>query len=167
MDRLTFGILAIWNVGPWQCVDCGNRKLLIRCRDDARREINEHQGEPDEPAPIGNFLRTDQSLVHAISDASRYSEKYRAGVVKKLLSSETTVSRICRELNVSELEIQQWIRAWVESELMRCRQAAAISAPARLAAPADGAEHGAAEDDWLSGDITGPVIESQPIRRPR
>ncbi len=168
LDRLTFGILAMWNVGPWRCVDCGNRQMLIERREVARREVSDRPTDHDPPAAIGNFIRTRESLAHAISNGSRFSEKYRAGVVQKLLTSETTVSRVCRDLGVSELEVQQWIRGWVETELLRARESANDSTAVMLLTTPGVPDSDAAAPANQSANFTGPgrVIEIRPTRKP-
>jgi len=159
LDRLSLGVLGWFHVGPWRCVDCSHRQMFVQRDEYALREISDAREADDEKAPVGNFLRTRESLAHAVSDGSRFSEKFRAGVVAKLLDSRTTVSRVCAELGVSELEIQQWIRAWVESEMRRIGNVVG----------GDTVESGKGDgpDQWPA-DIRpeGPVIESQAIRRP-
>lgn len=115
-----FGFLERFKVGPWRCVDCGNRQMFIERRDNARRDINErvNQGS-DNSAPVGNFIRTKDALINSVVDSARFSEKYRAGVVQKLLNRKITLSRVCEDLSISEFEIQRWIRSWVDSELNR------------------------------------------------
>ncbi len=138
LDRLTFSFLERFGIGPWQCVDCNQRQMFVERRTDARRDISERGSErveSGEPAAIGNFIRTEQSLVHAGARSSHFSDKYRAGVVQKLLEGQSTVSRVCGELGVSELEIQQWIKAWVVAELRRLSRSEATSTA--LTTPAD------------------------------
>jgi transposase-like protein len=169
IDRLTLGMFGLWHLvhmGPWRCVDCGHRQLLIRPNADARRRINEKQGAPDETAPVANFIRTQQSLVHTLADTSQYSDKYRAGVVQKLLNGESTVSRVCAELQISELDVQQWIRAWVETELTRAGDASRLAAAGTIVPAGNLPE---TDDDrpltWDRDIRPGRVIESQVVRK--
>lgn len=160
LDCLTLGLLSWFNVGPWRCVDCQNRQLFVQRDEYALREISDARETDDDAAPVGNYLRTRESLAHAAADTGRFSEKFRAGVVNRLLESETTVSRVCSELGVSELEIQQWIRCWVES-VLRTEEA---SRPAPVSNESDEVT---VNQPWSAERRpAGPVIESRAIRRP-
>lgn len=120
LDRMSFSFLEGFNVGPWRCVDCGNRQMFIERFEGARRDIDENEDQGvDANVPVGNFLRTKDSLVHTVVDTARFSEKYRGGVVQKLLDGKITVSKVCGDLAISEFEIQRWIRCWLDSELGR------------------------------------------------
>ncbi len=57
---------------------------------------------------VGNFIRTDQSLVIRRNRASRFSPKYRDGIVQKILLG-TAMADIRRELNLSEQDLVDWI----------------------------------------------------------
>jgi hypothetical protein len=92
LDRMSFSFLERFNVGPWRCVDCGNRQMFIERREDARRDVNENNDKgADASAPVSNFIRTKDALVNTVVNTARFSEKYRAGVVQKLLDGKITV----------------------------------------------------------------------------
>lgn len=128
IDRITLGFLAAFDVGPWRCVDCGNRQMFVQPRRDGKPIVSEAGGSAnDKSGPVGNFIRTRESLVHSVVDSDRFSEKYRAGVVRKILEAKVPISRICSELAVTELEVQRWIRSWLEAELNRMAESARSS----------------------------------------
>jgi transposase-like protein len=165
---MTFGILAYFNIGPWRCVDCGHRQMFIERRESARREISDRAEVDIGPSPVGNFLRTQQSLAHSRSDASRFSEKYRAGIVQKLLNSHTTVSRVCSDLGVSELEIQHWIKAWCESEIRRVQSADHSLSAGLMTTSEDNQQDEPGESaPWMDDSVSGPVIDSEVVRKPK
>ena len=58
---------------------------------------------------VGNFLRSDESLLVRKARANRYSKKFREGVVNRILSGALTISQARKELNVSERDLLDWI----------------------------------------------------------
>ncbi len=161
-DRLTLGAMGLLKIGPWKCVDCGNSSLLISKSTEAIRSVSEKQEIADESAAVGNFIKTDYSLAHAASNADRFSEKYRNGIVERLLNGKSTVSRVCEELGVSELELQKWIKAWTAQEI---RKQVEIHSGRMIIAgePADLHE----SPDWDVDAPEGLVIESKIVPKPR
>ncbi len=78
---------------------------------DASGMETESQEESESPASekVGNFLRSDESLILQSTRASRYSRKYREGIVERILAGQATISQIRNELGVSEREVLDWI----------------------------------------------------------
>lgn len=164
LDRMTFSFLGCLGMGPWQCVDCGDRNMwLLRIRK-AARAISEKSDTVDTSQPVGNYLRTEQSLAHSVSDESRFSEKYRIGIVEKLLEGKSTVSRTCNELGVAELTIQRWMKEYMQQQLDKVTKAAAGSLIAANPAGSEAPEPVNWSADELAG---GTVIESSAVRKPR
>ncbi len=167
LDRLTFGILGLFRIGPWQCVDCGRRRLTIDSRRAEVRGVSEDVEVSDEGAAIGNYLRTEQSLAHAADNSQRFSEKYRFGIVEKLLKGKTTFSQACSDLHVSELEIQIWIKDYLQFQLQKA------SGPTTNIVHVDNQTIGdPMTDDSINGldpsiddDGSGPVIESSAVKK--
>lgn len=165
LDKVTLSCLGWFGFGPWQCADCSFRGMtLIPTQSDAPT-IGEDGScdNPDPLQPVGNFIRTQHSLAHACSDASRFSPKYRIGIVEKLIEGKSTVSRTCTELGISELEIQRWIRDYLQIQVDKVTEAAAgriiQSEPAGLEKPEP--------IDWTADEMAGMVIESTAVRKPR
>ncbi len=166
LDRMTFGILAFFDVGPWRCVDCGDRQMFVQPRREGKRNVSGDSASAGvKTGPVGNFIRTRESLVHSVVDSDRFSEKYRAGVVGKILEAKIPISRICSELSVTELEIQRWIRSWLESELSR--MAGSIKASERVAASGDPQDDIPGDDEVLDRPLAGGarIIESTVVDR--
>ena len=163
IDRLTFSFLAMLGIGPWQCVDCGTRNFLLPAKkEDAQRKISEKEEQPKPDMAVGNFIRTEHSLAHAVSDESRFSIKYRMGIVEKLLSCKQSVSKTCQELNVSEIELQRWIKEYLQREIDKATAAASGAVIIR-----EDAGHEAPEPvDWSPEENLGLVIESTAVRKP-
>ncbi|MEM7455959.1 MAG: hypothetical protein AAF456_16530 [Planctomycetota bacterium] len=112
LDLLTFRVARALRIGPWYCTQCEQRKRVLRLsRNGARNEADESA--PDSQLPpagelIGNYIKTDQSLVIRRNRASRYSLKYRDGIVKRIFSG-ATFSQLTHELNVSEQDLVDWM----------------------------------------------------------
>ena len=162
LDRLTLGVLGLIRIGPWKCVDCGNSSMLISKSTAAIRSVSEKQEVDDEAAAVGNFIKTDLSLAHAATDTERFSEKYRNGIVEKLLNGKSTVSRVCHDLGVSELELQKWIKAWTDQEIRRQVELQA----GRIIIADESASDSLDSEDW-GVDSPGLVIESKAVHKPR
>ena len=163
LDKLTFSVFGWFGFGPWQCVDCTFRSMtLVPIQADAPT-INEDGVREDPLQPVGNFIRTKQSLAHASADASRFSAKYRMGIVEKLLEGSSSISRTCSELGISELEVQRWIRDYVQFQLDKANT---NSAGVIIQSEPAGREKPDAID-WTADEMAGMVIESTAVRKPR
>jgi transposase-like protein len=163
LDRLTGSYFGRLGFGPWQCVDCGHRRMRLLPVQPSARTVSEKAENDDVSHSVGNFIRTDQSLAHAASDKYRFSDKYRRGIVEKLLQGQTTVSRTCQDLDVSELEIQQWIREYLQHELDRVARASGGS----LIVPDASGSSSPEPVNWSPEETDGPVIDSTAVRKPR
>ncbi len=163
LDRMSFSLLGLLNVGPWRCVDCGFRRLLVRRPRQWARVIAEESMANDDQA-ISNFLRTDKSLAHAAANSERFSEKFRFGIVDKLLAGTTTISQCCSDLHVSELEIQMWIRDFLQHQIEKAATNPAQPPTAALPDESDRANrgHGLTQFDDPG---SGMVIESSVVRK--
>ena len=60
--------------------------------------------------PSGNFIKSDQSLVMQSGRAKLYSEKYRDGIVNRILAEKTTIGEVRESLGLSEYDVVQWIK---------------------------------------------------------
>ncbi len=107
-----FFSLFIVNFGPWYCSQCERRKLSLPW---IRKSEPTIQRLDDGHEKIGNFIRSDGSLVLRKKRSSRYSNKFREGVVLRLLSGKTTMAQLTTELKVSEADILSWISEVISS----------------------------------------------------
>ena len=63
-----------------------------------------------EPAEsVGNFIKTDSSLLMKSNRLQRYSEKYRDAVVRRILSGASSIKQVRDEKQLSESEVTDWI----------------------------------------------------------
>ena len=105
-----------FSFGPWYCGQCEKR---IRCLPRVRSNQPTIQGPEaigEEAEKIGNFIRSDSSLVLRKKRSSRYTNKYREGVVQRLLSGKVTIAQLTTELKVTESDLMSWV-----SEMMKSR----------------------------------------------
>lgn len=93
-------------IGPWYCEQCRVQrwkvhKTLLASADD--------QESHESSVSVGNFIRGDANLVLQSSRSSRYSEKFRAGVVRRVLDGKQSLSQIANELEVPQADILVWV----------------------------------------------------------
>ena len=136
LHRCTFGLRRSTRWGSWYCTTCDHHTYSLRpCRGENGVPITEADPAVHEPSvlfeknetppeqnateeqhsgpvvaePVTNVLRTDQSLVARKSRATRYSEKYREGVIQRLLTGKATMLQIREELNLAEADVIDWL----------------------------------------------------------
>lgn len=166
LDKITLSFPGWFGVGPWECVNCGIRGMtLLNHEQYCGSEDQEPVDNIDPTLPVSNFIRTDHSLAHAVSDQCRYSEKFRFGIVEKLLGCKSTISRVCNELGISELEVQRWIRDYLQNEIDKVTGNQSGGLIARYRAGSKNVE----QLDWDQepSNLDGKVIESSVVRKPR
>jgi hypothetical protein len=73
------------------------------------QSLNDTVRETAPQEPIGNVLRTDESLLVRKARASRFTEKFRDSVVKRILSGQATIGQMRHELKLSERDLLDWI----------------------------------------------------------
>lgn len=132
IDRGFGWLLQLFRIGPWYCLHCERRTLIRKsCRTDApnyrivdpsdplpddsswtRVKVAERQDASAQPTPtesVGNFIKSEKSLVLRQTRLLRFSEKYRDAVVDRLLYGDATVSELRYEKNLSERELLDWV----------------------------------------------------------
>ena len=108
--------LYVFNFGPWYCGQCEkqNRSLpWIRKSEPTKQRIDEGSER------IGNFIRSDGSLILRKKRSSRYSPKFRSGVVHRLLNGKTNIAQLTVELEVTEADLLSWVAEVVDSRDQR------------------------------------------------
>lgn len=81
--------------------------LALRRRSAGTFDPSVEEGSSVESA--GNYIRTTESLVMRRNRAKRFSQKYRDGVVQRLIGGTATISQIGQELDVTERDLVDWI----------------------------------------------------------
>lgn len=77
---------------------------------DPSPELDRAVDEPAEFERVGNVTRSDDSLVVRRARASRYSKKFRDGVVDRVLSGQSSISLVRSELDLSERDLLDWVQ---------------------------------------------------------
>lgn len=111
--------LFVLNFGPWYCSRCENQNRVLpwfRRREPTLRQID------DGSEQIGNFIRSDGSLVLRKKRSSRYSPKFREGVVFRLLGGKTNIAQLTTDLSVTEADLMAWIHEVLSSRDERIEQ---------------------------------------------
>ncbi len=67
------------------------------------------QAELEPAESVGNFIKTDSSLLMKSTRLQRYSEKYRDAVVRRILTRSSSIKQVREEKQLSESEITDWI----------------------------------------------------------
>ncbi|MEE2827180.1 MAG: hypothetical protein VYE64_11190 [Planctomycetota bacterium] len=107
-ERLTLKLSRLAGPPVWRCDQCGHRlRFLARCRKAAEKEaVADFTTTIQED---GNFIRRDLSLVLQKQRSARFSQKYRDGIVQRLMSGTATPHQVSRELEVRESDLMAWI----------------------------------------------------------
>ncbi len=113
LERPTFKLSRLLGPPVWQCSQCGHRAhFLRRCQQDPEAPVTERPA--TDVQQDGNFIRRDRSLVLQKQRSARFSQKYRDGIVQRLVSGTTTMNQVCRELEVSESDLLAWMADLLE-----------------------------------------------------
>ena len=58
----------------------------------------------------GNFLRNNQSLVMRSARSDRFTEKFRDGIVHRILNSTTTIAEVREQYHLTEQDLIDWMK---------------------------------------------------------
>ncbi len=125
LDIVTLGALLVFRIGPWYCFQCERKTYYLKpIRRSAptfhkTRSRSEYDSPPltelsgsvedGSSESIGNYLKSDRSLVMQDKRANRFSQKFRDASVERLLSGTASLTQIRNELEISETDIVSWI----------------------------------------------------------
>lgn len=145
--------LYILNCGPWFCTQCERRKRSlpwIRKSEPTIKRID------DGTEQIGNFIRSDGSLVLRKKRSSRYSTKFREGVVLRLLGGKTTMAQLTTELKVTEADLLSWVSEVIQDRDDRIQELTSLlrsyhRAAADLIGISDQTVHYDEEENMIDG----------------
>ena len=112
LDICTLSSLETFRIGPWFCLECNTEQLYLPLIKSPRAIENIRLAKEDanpQLRSVGNFLRSEQSLVQRRRRTLRYSEKFRDDMVLRLLNGNTTLAQVRRDHNVTEQDIKDWL----------------------------------------------------------
>ena len=92
--------------GPWYCEQCRCERWSIH------RPLKSSAEADDRSAgsvSVGNFIRGDSNLVMQSTRSSRYSEKFRASVVRRVLEAKQSLAQIADELDIPQADLLVWV----------------------------------------------------------
>ena len=132
LNLLMLGIPGLFGISTWSCTHCNTECICLRRRRERPQidsSANSRKGLPEPPpnggllsSPeearqgeipiqrVGNIERTDRSLVVQTVRSRLYSDKYRDGVVKRILSGITSIAEVRESLGLSEADVIDWIK---------------------------------------------------------
>ena len=103
-------LVGYWRIGYWHCCRCDRRSLFLPFRrfhkPTNNRAVEQKLEEGSEK--VGNFLRSDVSLVMQSKRSSRYSQKFRDAVVHRIATGKSTIGQACVELKITESDVAAW-----------------------------------------------------------
>jgi hypothetical protein len=122
VDRASFRIPELFGIGPWFCTSCGKRRLLFPPFRRNAISYNPNLGEAEpvselDTESVGNVYFSEISLVHRSNRAKFYTEKFRDGIVERLLNGSTTFSQVRQSLGITDLDLQDWISRYHQNRV--------------------------------------------------
>lgn len=74
-----------------------------------------------EPAQssAGNFLRNDKSLVRRQSRSDRFTEKFREGIVQRILNGTMTIAEVRKQYFLTEEDVIAWMKSCFDRKQKR------------------------------------------------
>lgn len=72
--------------------------------DRSRNASSTHQ------SSAGNYLRNDQSLVMRSVRSDRFTDKFRDGIVQRILSGTTTIADVRQQHHLTEQDVIAWMK---------------------------------------------------------
>lgn len=92
--------------GPWYCEQCRVERWSVHRPLKSSAEADERSAGS---VSVGNFIRGDSNLVMQSTRSSRYSEKFRASVVQRVLEGKQSLVQIADELDVPQADVLVWV----------------------------------------------------------
>lgn len=112
----------ILDFGPWYCSYCDRRTNSLPWVRKRKASNSQHNDRVDGTDRVGNFIRSDGSLVLRKKRGGRYSKKFREGVVQRLLTGRTTIAQLTVELEVTEADLLAWIHDVLQARDLRIEE---------------------------------------------
>ena len=79
---------------------------------DSKKTKAKSKGTEAQPAQTsaGNYLRNDQSLVMRSARSDRFTEKFRDGIVHRILNGTTTLAEVREQYFLTEQDLIDWMK---------------------------------------------------------
>lgn len=176
LDLISLRALKIFRIGPWYCYQCECKSFLLANPKRSAPTFNSLQlkssfeigfeNEPAEPetstatvASVGNYLKSEHSLVMRDKRSRKFSQKFRDATVLRILSGATTMTQARHELEVKETDLIDWIANLMKrkderiDELLLVLQSMREKLPERLQVVLEDSENGNETVDLELGTV--------------
>ena len=77
---------------------------------DAKSSKVESNSEENAQSSAGNFLRNDQSLVMRSARSDRFTDKFKEGIVQRILQGTTTIADVREQHYLTEQDVITWMK---------------------------------------------------------
>ncbi len=107
IEIVTLKLSRFLGQGPWQCCQCDQCSRFLQRNQE--KTATKPESTRSDFTIDGNFIRQNQSLVLQKQRTARFSQKYRDGMIQRLLSGSSRMSHICRDLGITEDDVMTWM----------------------------------------------------------
>ena len=77
---------------------------------DTKSSKAESSSDENKQSSAGNFLRNDQSLVMRSARSDRFTEKFKEGIVQRILQGTTTIADVREQHFLTEQDVIAWMK---------------------------------------------------------
>ncbi len=164
VDKITLQAGSLFRIGPWYCCQCGEKSISLNyCRRNA--PTNRLANENDKYDAVRNYIRSDRSLLLHKQRSARFSQKFRDGIVERLTSGTASISQLCQELELSEIDLIRWIADLLHRRQTRIQELTEIingfsNINSSFARIENSSAPDFVDDDLIEGQFTQPPNDS-------
>jgi len=111
LNLVLLGIPSLFGISTWSCVHCRSTRIFLARQREVRKKVpaNSFRRVSLSPPPNGGLKPQDLKKVEP-RRSRLYSEKYRDGVVKRIISGITSVTEVRESLELPESDVIGWIK---------------------------------------------------------
>jgi hypothetical protein len=110
-NLVLFGLPSLlFGISTWQCTHCRSRRVFLVWQRAKTKKISRSSFKRAAPKPPPNGGLKSQTSNGKSIRSQLYSQKYRDGVVKRIVSNITSIQEVKDSLELPEAEVIQWIR---------------------------------------------------------
>ena len=111
INLLLLGIPSLFGISTWGCTHCrSTRILLLRQREVSKKIPTSSFRRVATPPPPNGGLKPVTAQKVESTRSRLYSEKYRDGVVKRIVARITSIKEVQESLELPESDVVDWIK---------------------------------------------------------
>ena len=111
INLLLLGIPSLFGISTWVCTHCrSTRILLLRQREVSKKIPTSSFRRVATPPPPNGGLKPVTAQKVESTRSRLYSEKYRDGVVKRIVAGITSIKEVQESLELPESDVVDWIK---------------------------------------------------------